>query len=51
MGELFFSKIDKIDWKIFNLLNILLHNFFFDMFDLKLSQLPPLCPAHAFKES
>ena len=55
MGELFFYKIDKIDWKkiskIFNSQKILLHQFFFDMFDLQLSQLPLLFPAHAFKES
>ena len=27
------------------------HRFFFHMFDIQLGQLPPLCPAHAFKES
>ena len=53
MGELFFSKIDKIDWKKFQKFSIFKKfyyvNFFFDNFDLLLSQLPLLCPAHAGK--
>ena len=30
---------------------ILLHNFFFYMFDLQLNYCPPLCPACALKQS
>ena len=54
MGKLFFSKIDKIDWKKFQKFSIfkkIYYIFFFHMFDLQLSQLPLLYPAHAFKES
>ena len=54
MGKLFFSKIDQIDWKKFQKFSISKNfttYFFFDIFDLQLSQLPPLCSAHAFKES
>ena len=37
--------------KKFYLKFFLLHRFFFHKFDIQLGHLPPLCPAHAFKES
>ena len=37
--------------KNFALKFFLLNRFFFHMFDIQLDHLPPLCPAHAFKES
>ena len=40
----------KISKKIY-LKKILLHRFFFHMFDIQLGQLPVLCSAHAFRES
>ena len=40
----------KISKKFF-LKFFLLHRFFFHMFDIQKEHLPPLCPAHAFKES
>ena len=40
----------KISKKIY-LKKILLHRFFFHMFDIQLGQLPQLSATHAFKES